>query len=209
MFDLDNTLYSPEARIFDQINRRMTDFIMQALSVAEAEADHLRRDLWARHGTTMAGLAAEHGVAPEAFLDAAHQLDLSVLTPDRALAEAVSALPGRVVVHTNAPRAHAERVIAARGLDGCFEAIVAIEDTGLASKPTATAFERAMALLGYDPSQTAMIEDHAENLMVPRAMGMATVWLDHGPPTGPPAHVDHHIDDLNAFLRRIADPAPA
>ena len=31
VFDLDNTLYPPSARLFDQIEVRMTAFVMQAL----------------------------------------------------------------------------------------------------------------------------------------------------------------------------------
>ena len=34
VFDLDNTLYPPEARLFDQIERRMTDYVMAALGFA-------------------------------------------------------------------------------------------------------------------------------------------------------------------------------
>ncbi len=42
VFDLDNTLYPPEMRLFDQIEVRMTDWVMQALKVDRARADHLR-----------------------------------------------------------------------------------------------------------------------------------------------------------------------
>ena len=33
VFDLDNTLYPPSARLFDQIEQRMTDWVMTALNV--------------------------------------------------------------------------------------------------------------------------------------------------------------------------------
>ena len=35
VFDLDNTLYPPEARLFDQIERRMTAYVMQTLRVSQ------------------------------------------------------------------------------------------------------------------------------------------------------------------------------
>ena len=38
VFDLDNTLYPPAVRLFDQIEARMTAYVMRALRVAEAEA---------------------------------------------------------------------------------------------------------------------------------------------------------------------------
>ena len=56
VFDLDNTLYPPSARLFDQIEVRMTAFVMQSLGVGRTEADRLRRYYWAKYGTTLAGL---------------------------------------------------------------------------------------------------------------------------------------------------------
>ena len=46
VFDLDNTLYPPAVRLFDQIERRMTDYVMRALGVAADEADALRGRYW-------------------------------------------------------------------------------------------------------------------------------------------------------------------
>ena len=39
VFDLDNTLYPPRARLFDQIEVKMTRFVMDALNVDRPEAD--------------------------------------------------------------------------------------------------------------------------------------------------------------------------
>ena len=57
VFDLDNTLYPPAARLFDQIEVRMTAYEMDALRVPRAEADRLRADYWRLYGTTLAGLS--------------------------------------------------------------------------------------------------------------------------------------------------------
>ncbi|MDH5529595.1 MAG: pyrimidine 5'-nucleotidase, partial [Paracoccaceae bacterium] len=54
VFDLDNTLYPPAARLFDQIEVRMTDFVMRALGVERPEANHLRDHYWQLYGTTLA-----------------------------------------------------------------------------------------------------------------------------------------------------------
>ncbi|MGR3364189.1 MAG: pyrimidine 5'-nucleotidase, partial [Maritimibacter harenae] len=56
VFDLDNTLYPPSARLFDQIEVRMTDWVMRTLGVDRAEADRLRAKYLKSHGTTLAGL---------------------------------------------------------------------------------------------------------------------------------------------------------
>jgi len=201
VFDLDNTLYPPEARLFDQIEVRMTDYVMAALGVARAEADRLRNHYWQAHGTTLAGLMAEHGVDPVPYLVAVHDIALDALTPDPGLRAAIASLPGRRIVHTNGSAAYAERVIAARGLAGVFDAIYGVEDAGFRPKPDRAAHEAILALAGIVPGEAAMFEDDARNLAAPHAMGMHTVHV--APAPAPAAHVHQHTDDLTGFLARI------
>ncbi|MDH3667568.1 MAG: pyrimidine 5'-nucleotidase [Paracoccaceae bacterium] len=203
IFDLDNTLYHPRARLFDQINTRMTRFIMDELGVGRAEADRLRGDYWHHHGTTLGGLIANHGTDPGKFLADVHEIDLSALKPDLTLAEAIRALPGRRIVHTNGARTHAERVLAVRGLTGAFDAVYAIEDKDLVPKPRAEAYARVTEMAGIDAARAAMIEDDMRNLEVPKALGMTTIWLCHQPGRRAEAFVDHRITGLTRFLRGL------
>jgi len=205
IFDLDDTLYPPSARLVEQIDRRMTRYIMATLSLPEAEADGLRHRYWREHGTTLAGLVADHAIAPSPSLEAVHAIDLSALRPDPHLARAIAALPGRKIVHTNSARAHAERVLAAHGLGRCFDAVFAIEDKALAAKPGRDSYARVLAGAGIDPAAAAMVEDTPRNLVEPHRLGMATIWLDHGAETPTPAHVDLRITGLAPFLAGLAD----
>src|SRR6056297_4185049 len=122
VFDLDNTLYPPQARLFDQIEVRMTAYVMEALGVARAEADRLRIKYWHEHGTTLAGLMREHDVEPGPYLEDVHDIPMDRLTPDPELAARIRALPGRRIVYTNGCAPYAERVLDARGLSGLFDA---------------------------------------------------------------------------------------
>ncbi|MHA1528139.1 MAG: pyrimidine 5'-nucleotidase [Alphaproteobacteria bacterium] len=204
IFDLDNTLYHPSARLFDQINARMTGFIMRELGVGRAAADAMRRGYWQRHGTTLRGLIENHGVDPARFLDEVHAIDLSALRPDAGLASAIGRLPGARIVHTNGARAHAARVLAARGLEGVFDAVYAIEDKDLVPKPHPDAYRRVIRLSGLDPARAAMIEDDVRNLAVPKALGMATIWLCHRAGARVPVFVDRRITRLIRFLQELA-----
>ncbi len=198
VFDLDNTLYPPAARLFDQIEVRMTDWVMTALGVARDEADRLRRHYWARYGTTLAGLMAEHGVDPAPYLHEVHEIDLSHLVVDRDLAQRITDLPGRRIVYTNGSAPYAERVLGARGLAGAFDAVYGVENAGFRPKPERAAFEAIFAADDLDPRTAAMFEDDSRNLVAPHAMGMRTV---HVAPTAAPAdHIHHHTDDLGGFL---------
>ena len=200
VFDLDNTLYPPSANLFGQINALMIRFIARALGVDEAEANRLRLAYWTQFGNTMSGLIAHHGISSEAFLHETHQLDLSGLSPDPALRHAIANLPGRRLIHTNGPSAHAERVLAARGLTDLFAEIIAIEDTDLTPKPQARAYDMFLSRTGIKPARTVMVEDHVENLAEPHSREMTTVWLAHGNQMTTPGYVDYRTEDLTTFL---------
>jgi putative hydrolase of the HAD superfamily len=201
VFDLDNTLYPASARLFDQIEVRMTRYVMDALKVDHAMANHLRQKYWRDHGTTLAGLMREHGVDPGPYLTEVHEIDLSHLEPDAALAGHISGLPGRRIVYTNGSAPYAERVLAARGLAGLFDAVYGVEHAGFHPKPDRAAFDAVFARDGGDAAQGAMFEDDLRNLQVPHALGMRTVHVAERPEPAP--HVHHHTDDLTGFLSQL------
>ena len=201
VFDLDNTLYLPEVRLFDQIQVKMTDYVRKTLGVSAARADYLRDHYWRNYGTTLAGLMAEHGVDPLPYLADVHDIDFSGLQPDPDLVSAIAALPGRRIVFTNGSQPYAHRVLASRGLSDAFDAVYGVEHAGFFPKPAQAAFEAVFALDGLDPTQAAMFEDDPRNLAAPHAMGMRTVLV--GPDALDEAHIHYHTDDLAGFLSQV------
>ena len=77
IFDLDNTLYPPKVRLFDQIEEKMRLFVSDFLNVSLDEADVLRAQYWRSHGTTLAGMMNQHAMPPEAFLQFVHDIDFT------------------------------------------------------------------------------------------------------------------------------------
>ncbi len=213
IFDLDNTLYSPQIRLFSQIEQRMTAYVMRTLDVPEAEASHLRHHYWRMHGTTLAGLMAEHAIEPVAFLNEVHDIDFSELSPDPDLASAIRDLPGSKIIHTNGDSRYAQRVLAHRGLDAdLFDAIFGVEEVLFHPKPDARAYHSVIEQHGFIPATAAMFEDDPRNLAVPEQLGMRTVLVGPGR-NGPDcanldqdhiAHVQFRTNDLTEFLCNIA-----
>ena len=198
VFDLDNTLYPPQFRLFDQIEVRMTAWVMQALGVGKTEADRLRQHYWDSYGTTLAGLMREHDIDPAPYLADVHDIDFTVLPADPELAARIRALPGRRIVYTNACAPYAHRVLQARGLSGLFDAVYGVEHAGFRPKPERAAFDAIFAQDGIDPTTAAMFEDDPRNLMAPHQMGMKTVHV--APKALKALHIQHHTDDLSEFL---------
>ena len=201
VFDLDNTLYPPEARLFDQIEVKMSAYVMASLGVDQTTADQLRRDYWRDYGTTLAGLMREHNVDPGPYLFDVHDIDLSHLNKDPALAAAIDTLPGRKIVYTNGTAPYARQVLAARGLDQVFEAVYGVEEANFLPKPELEAFETIFALDGIQPRQAAMFEDEARNLQVPHSLGMQTIHVAPAPVTAP--YLQHHTNNLRQFLKLL------
>ena len=198
IFDLDNTLYPPEARLFDLIEVRMTAWVMTVTGADEAEANRLRLHYWQTYGTTLAGLMREHQVDPIPYLDDVHDISMAALTPDAALAGAIAALPGRCLVYTNGSAPYARRVLEARGLSGLFDGIYGVEHARYLPKPERAAFDTVIALDGLSPRRAVMFEDDPRNLAAPHAMGMRTVHV--APVRGAGDHIHHHTTDLTHFL---------
>ncbi|KAF0677385.1 pyrimidine 5'-nucleotidase [Profundibacterium mesophilum] len=202
VFDLDNTLYAPELRLFDQIERKIVDYVMRSLRVDRIEADRLRHHYWRTYGTTLAGLMHEHGVDPDPYLVDVHDISLERLAAEPALAGAIAALPGRKIVYTNGSAPYARRVLEARGLDGLFDAVYGVENAGYKPKPDRAAFDAIWLLDGLDVRNAAMFEDDPRNLLAPHEMGMRTVHV--APQAAPAAHIHHHTSALAEFLAHLA-----
>ena len=203
VFDLDNTLYPPEAALFAQIEVKMTDWVSRELGVSLEAANALRSAYWRDYGTTLSGMMAKHGTDPLPYLSYVHDIDFSGLQLDAELKAAITALPGRKIVYTNGSAPYAERVLEARGLTGIFNAVYGIEHAKFHPKPLAEAFDTVLALDGITPNTAAMFEDDPRNLKVPHDLGMKTVYVAPAPLDPPAPHIHHHTDNLSAFLRAL------
>jgi putative hydrolase of the HAD superfamily len=203
VFDLDNTLYHPSARLFDQIEIKMTDYVMRELGVDAARADELRSTYWRDYGTTLAGMMANHDVDPAPYLVEVHDIDLSHLPQDATLAGHISGLAGRKIVYTNGSQYHAERVTRARGIFDAFDAMYGVEHADFHPKPERSAFDKIIALDGFCPKGAVMFEDDPRNLQAPKDLGMTTVFVTDAS-TEAPNYVDYVTNDLTAFLGQLS-----
>lgn len=215
VFDLDNTLYPHHLNLWQQVDERIREYIVNYLRVSPEEAFRVQKDYYRRYGTTLRGLMEEHGLEPDKFLEVVHEIDHSPLTPDAALGAAIAELPGRKLVLTNGTRRHAEAVMRRLDIAQHFEDVFDIAAAELEPKPRPQVYDRFLARHSVDPRRAAIFEDLARNLVVPHALGMTTVLVV---PAGTrevfreewelagrdDPHVDHVTEDLAGFLRDIA-----
>lgn len=204
IFDLDLTLYAPEHNIMEQIRGRIAAFVEDYFKVDHQRAHQIRYDYWRKYGTTLGGLMVEHGVDPHGYLEFVHDVDMSRLQPCDRLRAGIEALPGRKLIFTNADAPYAQRVLAARGLEGIFEDVFDIHRMEHNPKPSLDSYHALCGQLDVDPLRALFVEDSAHNLEPAKALGMTTVWVNHAAhheSDGERPHfVDHEIRDLAHWL---------
>lgn len=208
IFDLDNTLYPASAGLFNHIDERMGSFVADLIGCETTEAQAIQKAYFFEHGTTLAGLMAEHDVDPHAFLHYVHDIDMSALQANVALADAIARLPGRKLVFTNGDAPYALKVLERLGLQDSFEAIHDIHAVGYQCKPMAAAYASLCDTHGIDPRTSLFVEDMARNLAPAKAIGMTTVWVDNGSEQAPDAardFIDYTTHDIGHWLEQLLE----
>jgi putative hydrolase of the HAD superfamily len=220
VFDLDNTLYPADCDLWPKIDQRITLYLAYLFGLDGMSSRALQKYYYQRYGTTLRGLMEEHAIGPDDFLDFTHDIDRSSLLPDLALANAITALPGRKLILTNGSREHALRTAGALGLEAMFEDIFDIADADFVPKPAAATYERFFGRHAVDPARAVMFEDLANNLVIPHERGMTTVLvmpkpgqMDHRDAfeifrEAAPLYIDFVTSDLARFLKGLAPDAP-
>ncbi len=209
LFDLDNTLYPAGVEFTALIDERITRYVMRETGLEHDAARTLQKRYLHEHGTSLAGLMAEHGVEPHAYLQEVHDVAIDSLTPDFPLNRVLAALPGRRVIFTNGSAAHAERVLAHLGMTELFPEVFHLEAADLLPKPDPRAFQMMMARHAVTPGSTAFFEDSVKNLAPAADLGMTTVLVGPHASADASPFVDHRAADLRAFLQRAHTLEPA
>ena len=200
LFDLDNTLYPFDNDFMRLIEARMTLYVARELNLPRDEAWALQKRYLHEHGTTLAGLMANHGIDPEPFLDEVHDVSLDALTPDPELRAALLRLPGRRLIFTNGDARHAARVLERLDLADAFEAVFHIAAADYLPKPNPATFARMIAAHAVDPEATCFFEDSEKNLAPAAGLGMTTVLVGPHAAASEAAFVQYRTADLAAFL---------
>jgi putative hydrolase of the HAD superfamily len=156
IFDLDNTLYAHEARVWPQVDERITTFIADLYGLDGLSARALQKYFYHRYGTTLKGLMDEDGIDPYDFLDFAHDIDHSGIAVNPLLGQAIERLPGRKLILTNGSRRHAQTVAMKLGVYDHFEDVFDIVAADYVPKPDRRAYERFLDKHAVDPARAAM-----------------------------------------------------
>ena len=209
IFDLDNTLYSADSGIFQQVHRLMGEFISKNLNMDMPEAKKLQSKYYKQHGTTLRGLMDNHGIDPDHFLDEVHRLDYSIVGSNKILNEELHKLQGKKIIYTNANKKHVIDVLDRINLTNFFDEIFDIKMANYIPKPELKPYEQIIDLFNIEPKSSAMFDDIAKNLVPAKKVNFTSVWIDAGYENfsddikASKEYLDFSTRDLSLFLKDV------
>ena len=209
IFDLDNTLYSADSGIFQQVHTLMGKFVSENLNIELKEAKELQKKYYKQHGTTLRGMMDNHGVDPDHFLSEVHNLDYSIVGPNKQLNKELEELQGRKIIYTNANLQHANDVLEKLQLTHMFKEIFDIKDANYIPKPEINPYKKIIKHFSIEPSTAIMFDDIAKNLVPAKKVGFTSVWIDAGYENfsddiaSSKEFLDYETKDISKFLNEI------
>ena len=207
IFDLDNTLYSGKTRVFEQVSKKMTQYVSNKLNINLDEAKKIQIDYFHKYNTTLNGMIKNHKIDANEFLDFVHDIDIDFLKKDLKLNEELKKLDGKKIIFTNGPKKHALNVTRKIGIDRHFNDIFDIIDSNFVPKPEIEPYKKIVEKHKIDPNLCVFVEDIARNLRPAYEMGMTTVWIENDEPWAKKfsdsQFIDYRTNDLSDFLKKI------
>ena len=207
IFDLDNTLYSGETKVFEQIDKRMSKYISEKLNVSILEAKEIQKNYFYKYNTTLNGMMKNHKIEANEFLEFVHDIDIDFLKKDMPLGEELRKLEGKKIIFTNGSKKHALNVTQRIGIDQYFDDIFDIVDCNFIPKPKMEPYKKLVEKHKIDPNLCVLIEDIARNLKPAYEMGMKTVWIENKEPWAAKFSdsdfINYRTKNLTEFLKKI------
>jgi putative hydrolase of the HAD superfamily len=207
LFDLDNTLYSGDTKVFDQVDKKMSKFISEKLNVSLEEAKKIQKNYFHEYNTTLNGMIKNHDIDANEFLEFVHDVDLEFLKKDEPLKKEIEKLKGKKIIFTNGSKAHASNVTSRIGIEQLFDGVFDIVDSDFYPKPSMEPYKKIIENYKIVPEYCIFFEDIARNLKPAYELGMKTVWIENNEPWAAKysdeEFVNYKTGSLTKFLKEI------
>jgi len=207
IFDLDNTLYSGQTKVFAEVSKNMSAYISKKLNIDLVKAKEIQTKYFYQNGTTLSGLMKYDNIDPYEFLDFVHNIDISWLPKDQLLREELLKIKEKKYIFTNGSHSHVKNITKQLGISDLFDGAFAITDADFIPKPSIEPYKKLVKKFDLNPKKSILIEDIAHNLKNAKHLGMKTVWLENNEAFASKdkdkPYIDYKIKNLSGFLQEI------
>ena len=207
IFDLDNTLYSGQTKVFAEVSKNMSAYISKKLDIDLLKAKELQKKYFYENGTTLSGLMKYDKIDPHEFLEFVHNIDISWLPKDLLLRQELIKIKEKKYIFSNGSHDHIKNVTNQLGIDDLFDGAFDITDANFVPKPHLDPYTKLIEKFKLNPKQSILIEDIAHNLEQAKNLGMKTCWLENdeafAKKDADKPYIDYKINNLPSFLQKI------
>ena len=144
LFDYDLTLYGEEERfVLNSLDHRIAEFVQKTVGGTFETATEIRKDYLHRFGTTLSGLMAMNGTAPDDFFDFIHEPEYLVypkVSPEKFAL--LKSLEGHRFVFTNGRGDWSRAGMARMEIAPAIEDVFDLKLMDWEGKPHASAYEK-------------------------------------------------------------------
>ena len=205
IFDLDNTLYSGQTKVFEQVDKKMSSFISEKLNISIQEAKKIQKKYFHKYNTTLSGMIKHHKIDANEFLEFVHDVNLDFLKKNKELEKEIARISGKKIIFTNGSKAHAENVTKKIGINKLFDGVFDIVDADFIPKPSIESYKKIIQKYKIEPQYCIFIEDIARNLKPAHELGMKTVWIKNDEPWAAEfsseSFINYRTENLTNFLK--------
>jgi len=214
LFDYDLTLYGEEERfVLNSLDHRIAEFVQKTVGGTFESATEIRKDYLHRFGTTLSGLIAMNGTAPDDFFDFIHEPEFLVypkVSPEKFAL--LKSLVGHRFVFTNGRGDWSRAGMARMEIAPAIEDVFDLKLMDWEGKPHASAYEKienwleARGVLDAkesDKSRIVLLEDSLRNLEPAHERGWTTILVN--PNIQAPDWVDFHIPHLLNLREKLVN----
>lgn len=177
--DIDNTLYTSNARISELMTEKIHSYFVNDLGLDEDEAATLHRGYYTKYGLALRGLIRHHGVDG---LDFDEKCDQSLPLEDllkndpatRKLLEDIDRSKTRVWALTNAYSTHASRVLRILNVHDLIDGTVYCDYASpeFVCKPEPEYYQQALQVAQVtDPTKCLFVDDNLQNVQAAKKLG--------------------------------------
>jgi len=166
LFDLDNTLYSANLGLEENVGMRIREFASDLLGITKEDVRLIRKANIRQYGTCLEWLMAEKGFTDvEPYLAYVHpEGEADSLTRDDKLRALLEAIPIPKAILTNSPKEHADLILDKLGVADLFTYIFEIRQVGFKGKPQKEVFDNALNKMGVSADEVLFIDDNPHNV---------------------------------------------
>jgi putative hydrolase of the HAD superfamily len=118
-----------------------------------------------------------HNINPKKYLEYVHDIDFSIIKPDKELNDLIKKVHGKKIVFTNADIVYAKKILKNLDLINIFDDIYDIERMNFLPKPNLQTYKKLIATYNLDVKKAILFDDIPQNLIPAADLGLKTVQV--------------------------------